>query len=399
VKRFFTLAVWFSLLAGLSGCAASQDEFQPEGESVLAYRVSGNQAGAAYPLAINARNSGEVIYVSFHGKVETGRLSVILVDANENVLWNPGSFGEALSITDYVELPNPGIYRLGVQWKDPVKGYVEYSWRNIADSASRAIPPLAYLGSIGMLVVALGYLAYAMVSRLPWKYLGLGAICWFATVFLKSILASFTSQSLYQSFYQQLDWNLAGPLFFLYIGLLTGITEVLLVWLVLRYSRLGSASWKMALAFGIGFGVFEAFLLGVNGVVNLQLTAQSDLNTLSRSTWTNILLAGNPLVGLAPISERFFTILIHIFCNVALFYGVNKNEWRWLLIAFLIKTGVDTVAGFAQNWGSLYDPIHIWLFEGIIIAFGLLSLAGIYWIFKRYPDIPIKIPEGKKPPV
>jgi uncharacterized membrane protein YhfC len=164
----------------------------------------------------------------------------------------------------------------------------------------------------------------------------------------------------------------------------------------LRYSRFGTAGWKMALAFGIGFGAFEAFLLGVSGVVNLQLAAQSDPNELSRLSWTNIVLAGNPVVGLAPISERFFTILVHIFCNVAIFYSINRREIRSLVIAFLIKTGLDSIAGFAQNWGSLYDPIHIWLIEGIIIAFGLVSLAGTYWISGRYPSPAGLISEEKK---
>lgn len=397
--RFFPILFSFGMLALLSGCAASQDAFHPKGDSLIAYRVTADQNGAVYPLPINADIPGELVFISFHGKVETGRLSAVLVDESGTILWNPGSFGESLSITDYVELPKSGVYRLGVQWEGSVQGFIEYWWRSIDQSANRTLSPMAYLGSIGMLLVALAYLLYTIIIRSPWKYLGFGAIAWIAAVFIKNLLASLSNQSVYQSVYQSLDWRLAGPVFYLYIGLLTGVTEVLLLWLFLRYTRFGKVGWKAALAFGVGFGVIEAFLLGINGVLYFQSITQADLDALTRTTWTSIVLASNPLVGLAPVSERFFTILIHIFCTTALFYSVNKEDWRLVVAAFLVKTGADALSAFAQNWGGLFDPARIWLIEGIIIAFGLLSLAGAYWVFKYYPDLPFVLPGEKKEPV
>lgn len=53
------------------------------------------------------------------------------------------------------------------------------------DLAPAVVPPLALLSGLGMIVVALGFAAYAVRRQLGWDTLTLGALAWSVTVFLK----------------------------------------------------------------------------------------------------------------------------------------------------------------------------------------------------------------------
>ncbi len=129
---------------------------------------------------------------------------------------------------------------------------------------TQSISPLVFLGGLGMLLVGAGYLVYAARLRLGWRHLGLGALAWVVTVAVKFALAIPLNPPIYGALTTALP-GLSGILLAsLYIGSLTGFTEVLLTWLVLRYTRLGRVPWQQALAFGVGFGVVEALLLGIS---------------------------------------------------------------------------------------------------------------------------------------
>jgi uncharacterized membrane protein YhfC len=387
-RYFFTIPVVVLIAASLSGCAQEAGFFQPEGGSLLGYSVRADASGEAYPIQFTAGSGSDDYFIGFHGRVDTGRLNVVVVDASGQIVWNPGSFGERLSISDYFQPPAAGTYRLGVQWEGRVDGQIEYWWRKMAAAPSDGLPWNAYLGSAGMLIVSLGFLGYAIRQRLPWKSLGFGALAWFLAVFIKNFLTYLFSQSMYQYIYGSMDWGIASPVFSVYIGFLTGVTEVLLFWLFFRFTSLGRMSWTQALAFGIGFGVFEAFFIGMNGVLDVQAASQASVDAYTPAVWTSLLTAANPVVAAATISERFSTILIHIFCMVAILYAVQGRDWRWLPVAFMVKWVLDALVGYTQIWGGLYSLTRVCIVEGIILAIGLACWWGIRKISRRYPELP-----------
>jgi uncharacterized membrane protein YhfC len=134
------------------------------------------------------------------------------------------------------------------------------------------ISPVALLGGAGMILVALGFIAYAAWRHLGWAYLGLGALAWVVTVAIKFALAIPLNPEIFAALTGALPGGIGLGLFDLYVGLLTGLTEVLMVWLVMRYTRLGRVDWNRALVFGIGFGAIEALLLGLGSFATM-LTA------------------------------------------------------------------------------------------------------------------------------
>ncbi|MFN2157560.1 MAG: YhfC family glutamic-type intramembrane protease, partial [Anaerolineae bacterium] len=283
-----------------------------------------------------------------------------------------------------VEAAEPGDFTLSLIWDGPVKATDKLRWQP-GEIQVPTISPYILLSGIGMILVAAGYVIYAAVRRLGWGYLGLGAGAWIATVVLKFVWAVPVNPSIYAALTGALPESLATVAFSIYVGSLTGFTEVLLTWFLLRYTKLGRVPWGRALAFGIGFGAVEALLLGANSVIGV-VTAIVSPSALSLEALEQIASQTTPLYIAAPVWERFFTVLIHIFANVCLFYGVVRGRARWLWVSFVFKSAIDAVAAWAQ-FGLLSTVGGLWIVEGIVAVFGIGGWLGIRWIGAHYPEV------------
>lgn len=246
--------------------------------------------------------------------------------------------------------------------------------------------PVILLGGTGMILVALGFLAYAFIRRLGWKYLVFGALMWLGTVAVKFVLAIPINPVLYRALTGGAKEGIGVLVFDLYVGALTGLTEVLIVWLVLRYSRWGKVEWKRALAFGIGFGAFEALLLGIGSLTGM-LVALLAPQSLPTEALRQIKIAENVLLGIAPIVERFFTIWVHILSNVLLFYAVVIKQIRWFWLAFVYKSLIDAWAAWGQLAGMTATVEQVWVLEAVVIVWGVIGWLGTHWVQARYPNV------------
>jgi uncharacterized membrane protein YhfC len=226
-----------------------------------------------------------------------------------------------------------------------------------------------------MILVALGFIVFAGVRKLGRGYLALGAAGWIITVGIKFLWGNLANSAIYQGLQGAFPERFANLVFYLYVGLLTGFFEVALIWMFIRYTKLGDVSWKQMLAFGIGFGGLEALLIGLSSLAN-GITALTIPSALPTASLEQLALTSNPLFGLAPIWERFFTILIHILSSLLIFYSVRRLQPRWFWTAFVYKTLLDAVAVFGQFWG-LNDLGRLWAIEGFIFIWGLVGLLGI----------------------
>ena len=250
------------------------------------------------------------------------------------------------------------------------------------------LSPIALLGGVGMLVVALGFFGYALRRHLGGRMLLWGALAWVVTVALKFAWAIPVNRPVYQAL-QGLPQPLGNVLFYVYVGALTGVFEVGLTWLLLRRTRLGQSAWGGALAFGIGFGAVEAALLAVSPLITVSM-ALLNPSALPAGVLEQFAILNNPLQGLAPIWERFFTIWVHILSAVLLFYGIRVRQARWFWLAFLFKTGIDAVAAFAQVSGflALAEPgsvARIWSIEALVGLWGVVGWLGTRWVSRHFP--------------
>lgn len=377
------LAVGALLLLTLVGCSTSGSVTAPSEGASISGSLDEQTAGDRMPFQIAVARAGDPIGVDLRGVVEAGSLRVQLVDDAGQVVWQEETSGpNVLVINSVVEPPAAGDYRLGLAWDGPVSASYNLVWAPGEVEVPR-VTPIALIGGLGMIAVAAGFVIYAALHRLGWRYLGLGALAWVVTVVLKFVWALAFNQTIYAALQSVLPASLADPIFALYVGALTGLFEVLLLWLVMRYTRLGRMTWGHALAFGIGFGVVEALLLGLQSLANAVFAIATP--ALVPVGPEAIAQMNNPLLQLAPIIERFFAILLHIFSCLLVIYAARTRQARWFWLAFVYKTGIDTVAALAQIRGLVTYPT-IWAIELVVAVWGIAGWLGIRWLHKRWDD-------------
>jgi uncharacterized membrane protein YhfC len=385
MEKWFRFIFLGALVLVLAGCSSSGETPRPmEGASVTGATLDEADAGTYTPFTVQVEKVGDPVGVDFRGILTTGSVRVQLLDSEGQATWQEevASLG-SFAVNTVVMPPETGEYQLGLAWDGPVQASYSLQWEP-GEIEIATVSPLALLGGLGMIAVAIGFAIYAALRRLGWGYLGLGALAWVVTVALKFAWAISINSVVYNGLYDALPEAVAAPLFYLYVGALTGIFEVAIVWLVMRYTRLGRVSWNRALAFGIGFGAVEALLLGVSSL-GTALAALVAPGIFPLEALEQVSRLNNVLYGLAPVVERFFTVLVHVLANVLIFYAVAQRKPKWFWLALIYKTGIDAVAAFAQFWG-LESLAKIWAIEAVVALWGLVGWLGIRWVQQRYPN-------------
>lgn len=390
MKKLILLALLVLAAAALSACSPASSPSSSnidQGAYVTGSTLNEEQPGASPTFfQLNFERDDQPYGVFLQGLATRGSLRAQLVDQTGSVVWQSEPLSGSFYLNTLVTGLKRGVYGLQMAWDEPVA--VQYNVYTVPGEEVRIpqIQPVALLGGIGMVVVALGFYLYGATRKLGWRYMLLGGAAWMVTVALKFAWAIPFNSPIYAYLTGALP-KLAGEnLFNLYVGMLTGVFEVGLVWLLVRYTKFGRADWKKALAFAIGFGALEALLLGVMNlfsvVAGLAAPAAIPVGQLDQLAVLN-----NPLYGLAPVSERFFTIWIHILSNVLVFYAaaVRKPGYFWL--AFAYKSLIDAVAAWGQLSGLLNTLGVLWAIEAVILVFGVIGWLGTGWVRQRFPAL------------
>jgi uncharacterized membrane protein YhfC len=385
-KRWLGIAILALVLVWTAACSPTSAQTGPtEGARVTGATLNEESAGSTTPLSVHVTQANEPIGIDFRGALVQGSFRIELLTPEGAVLWD-STFADtgSFAVNTVVEPAEPGDYPLTLSWDGPVQATYNLRWQP-GEIQVPTVSPYILLSGIGMILVAVGYVIYAAVRRLSWAYLGLGAGAWIATVVIKFVWAVPANPPIYAALTGALPETPALLAFAIYVGSLTGFTEVLLTWLLLRYTKLGHVPWGRALAFGIGFGAVEALLLGANSVIGV-VTAIVSPSSVSLEALEQIARQTTALYIATPVWERFFTVLIHIFANICLFYGVVRGRARWLWVSFVFKSAIDAVAAWAQ-FGLLATVGGLLIVEGIVAAFGIAGWLGTRWIGAHYPEV------------
>jgi uncharacterized membrane protein YhfC len=255
--------------------------------------------------------------------------------------------------------------------------------------------PLFFVTSLGMLLV-FGLAVLVWQRRRPgiWPAVGLGMLAWFVAVVLKFAAAIPLNGLIRRGLTNFLGETPASLAFWIYVGLLTGVFECgTTLWFAAR-TRLKAASWNNAVAFGIGFGGFEAFVVGALMAVGLFMAivffdelppeAKAELGDTHGAT---------PLRVCLPVVERISALLIHVFSCVAILFAVRSRLWRWFWLAFGYKTLVDTLAVVGLERFSLQTSVtHHLVFEGVFLGLAALGCVGLYRLRDHYRELETQTP-------
>ena len=246
--------------------------------------------------------------------------------------------------------------------------------------------PLFITSGLGMIIIGFLFIIY-WKTKTKVKYVPflLGALVWIVSVALKFAWAIPINKRLLNSLLSVLGSNLGNLMFWIYVGLLTGIFECGITYLFIRYSKLRRYDYNQAVSFGIGFGSIEAILLGVVSLCSV-IVAILKPNLLPPNVLSSM-KSQNLLVIPAPIIERLFIIPIHIFSSILIFYSI-KNKMLFLFwLSFVYKTVIDAIAAWGQLSFNISTVSHLWILELIVIIYGIIGFYGIKWIKNRYGNI------------
>ncbi|MBI9051806.1 MAG: YhfC family intramembrane metalloprotease [Anaerolineaceae bacterium] len=308
--------------------------------------------------------------IDFWASFQEGSVTISIVNKSSAEIVYEKTYEGTLVNENEVTTLHQGEYDLLVTWDGPIKGNYNLEWHP-GKVEIPTISPIVLLPGIGMLLVGMFFFFFA-VRQSNAKMAFLGGLFWIGTVIVKFVIAGSFNGYIYQWSEAALPGLPGQLLFSVYVGLLTGITEILITWLILRYTKFGQRIWREILSFSLGFGSLEAILLGtlslMGMIATLTMTDQIPVAQLRTTA-----LANNFFYDLAPIIERIFTIMIHMGCNVLLFYSVFKKEMRWFWASFALKSGIDTIAGYAQISGQLESVAFIWIIEIFVILFGTMG--------------------------
>lgn len=226
---------------------------------------------------------------------------------------------------------------------------------------SEAIPPKLMV-LVGLLAILIG----RRLWRTPLKLFGLGALLWTISVAVKFAIAILLNKPVESALHTIMPKHPADVTYWIYIGLLTGITEVGIFLALTRWFQRRQWSWRDAASVGIGFGAIESILLGVGAAI------------AAISGFTN---AGS----FVPVLERALTIFIHTAATVIAIYAVTRRRWGWFVFAFLYKSGVDALAAYVLLAGQQLFASNPWFVELVYFGpFAYLAVPVMLYLRKRW---------------
>jgi uncharacterized membrane protein YhfC len=205
-----------------------------------------------------------------------------------------------------------------------------------------------------------------------WPMVWWGVLAWTASLALKAA-AGLPMMNFFQR-------HADNPMIWLCGGLLTGVFECVIPLLLILKTRLRRADFNGAVAFGLGFGGTEAFLMGTVALVQTMLlvafpdhipTGVRDalLKQFARSSVATILLS---------IIERASALAAHCLASVLLIYAVRVRRQLWFWVSLAYKSLIDTFAAWAiLAWKMPGSTTKTVQFETVVAIFALIALVAL----------------------
>jgi len=254
------------------------------------------------------------------------------------------------------------------------------------------VNPYVILGPIGMMLVGIFSITFWKFKEgIRARYFLIGGLVWIISILPKVIMDLIVTPKLNSWARSTFDTLGFLTITSLYVGLRTGLLECGFTYLAFSRSKLKESTPKETIAFGIGFGAFEAILISLLAIVQIAvfLLNPSIIELLPKEQRKLIEAQLNmpTWIVLAPVIERIFTIIGHIFATLMIFLYVRLRRIYYILIPIMYKSIVDAMVPFLQ-W--FYKPttslIGMYEAEVWVVVCGLAALIGTYLTLSKLKD-------------
>nr|MBI4157140.1 YhfC family intramembrane metalloprotease [Candidatus Woesearchaeota archaeon] len=244
------------------------------------------------------------------------------------------------------------------------------------------LSPLFLIIGFGMILLGLVSMLLSHLYGATWMIVLIGALFWIITVALKFGWVILTNKKVIKFFETKIPNKFLGIITWSYLGLLTGIFEVGVLYLLIKdILIIQNSNWQGIIGFGAGFGSAESIVLGFVSVVHISycILKPKAISKEDKKIW-EIFNKYKFTTLSTPIIERISTIFIHIFSSVLVILAIQQANLIYFFISFFFKSLVDSIAAWSvlekkvRNWKK---TSQIWEVEFILIILGIFSLLGL----------------------
>lgn len=240
--------------------------------------------------------------------------------------------------------------------------------------SSSLISPLFFLTGTGMILVAVSAVWYWQRGKPSlWPMVWWGVLAWTVSLALKAA-ASLPLLSFFQRHaHDPMIWLCAG-------GLMTGLFECLIPLLLILKTRVRRADFNGAVAFGLGFGATEAFLMGTVALVQTMLLVafSNHIPTGLQDALLKQFARSNVATITLSIIERASAVAVHCLASVLLIYAVRTRRQLWFWLSFGYKSLIDAFTAWAVlAWKMPGSTTKMAQFEVVVAMFALVALVAL----------------------
>ena len=193
------------------------------------------------------------------------------------------------------------------------------------------INPFLMLSGIGMMAVSLFAILYwRYKTNVKITFFVAGAGVWLVAILVKLLLDLTVTVPLQQWLFSTAGIGSTLIIISLYVGLRTGFLESGLSYFSILRTWLKKMGFKEAVAFGIGFGALEAFIVGFSSFLNILIFVfMPEIIATVPLEYQAILieqLSLSMLFIFPAIIERVAAIIMHVFSAVLVVYAIRSGK-------------------------------------------------------------------------
>ena len=206
-----------------------------------------------------------------------------------------------------------------------------------------------------------------------WKQMLFGGLVWIISVGLKSIFAALFNEPI--NIFLVTIWI---PLYYVYIGLLTGFFEIFVPLFIISKYKSKFENLNHKIGFGLGFGSVEAIALGLITIISFYVITNFSSSipdeAIQYFSGSNLEYISSGIYGGI---ERISATMIHVFCMFMIFMFISTKKARYLIVPILLKTLTD---GLALYFTVAETPTLV--FESFYLILGISATMIMVKIIK-----------------